>query len=148
MRIGLGVAPVYYTEGNEAVFCNVRIPLKKGITKPYPDSLTRSVADALLGAAGLGGLDDFTLKDEAQNEILKIVERKIHYAGFKIINLDISLNLHFKIEQMYVKQLINNLSRQMFVKKEQINLKSNPIHSDKMNHDHIYCVALLNERKN
>ncbi len=148
MRIGLGIAPVYYDEGNEAVFCNVKIPLEKGTCNSYPDSLTCSVTDALLGAAGLGGLNDLTLKDESQNEILKVVERKIHYAGFEIINLDISLHLQFRIELFYAKQIINNLSRQMFIKKEQVNLKSNLISSDQPNTNTIYCIALLNERKN
>lgn len=130
MRVGLGFAAQPLIEGNDLILCGVNIPFNKGLPKNKKDDvLILSVADALLGAAGLECVNnqfpEINRKcAEINSNLLKEVEKKIHYEGYKIINIDLSIVLEKPDIISNTKKITENLAKNLFLKPEQINIKA------------------------
>lgn len=130
MRVGLGFAAQPLIEGNGLILCGVSIPFNKGLPQSKnADVIILSVADALLGAAGLGCVNNqFPEINEKCVEdnlnILKEIEKKIHYEGYKIINIDLSIVLEKSDIISNTKKITENLAENLFLKPEQINIKT------------------------
>ncbi len=130
MRVGLGFAAQPLIEGNGLILCGVSIPFNKGLPKnKKDDAVILSVADALLGAAGLGCVNNQFPEinekcAEINSNLLKEVEKKIHYEGYKIINIDLSIVLEKPDIISNTKKITENLAKNLFIKPEQINIKA------------------------
>lgn len=95
MRIGIGTDMHRLTDGRALVLGGVRIPCEKGeLGHSDGDVLLHAIADALLGAAGLGDIgsyfppEDPEWKDADSALLLKKIWSDIKKAGWTLNNLD------------------------------------------------------------
>ena len=154
MRVGLGQHEKYYAK-NSSFFLG-GILISEGSHK-YPtdqeDLLIYSIADALLGAAGLGGifqsanyLDVFTSSGQ---DLLRQIEKDIHYLKFKISNIDVSIAASFVKLENKINEIHTNLVSWLYLKPEQLNIKVTPMHDKSTAQDNqikIISTALLENR--
>ena len=114
------------------------------------DILVYSIADALLGAAGLGGLYNYPEKDKNNNpEILRKIERDIHYRRFKIENIDVTISTPIREIENKFTEIHSQLIAWLYLKSEQLNMKFTAINDDAPEKDFkikITSIALLNDR--
>lgn len=95
MRVGLGVdAHAFDDSSRTLVLGGVAIPHDRGLGgHSDADVLSHAVADALLGAAGLGDLGEmFPATDEWRDassiRLLSDVSARLHAAGWTVVNVD------------------------------------------------------------
>src|SRR3990172_8412296 len=95
MRTGIGYDVHRLTEGRDLVIGGVKIPWEKGLLgHSDADVLIHAIADALLGAAGLGDIGahfpdtDPSFKGASSRLLLREVARKLSEKGFKVNNVD------------------------------------------------------------
>jgi 2-C-methyl-D-erythritol 2,4-cyclodiphosphate synthase/2-C-methyl-D-erythritol 4-phosphate cytidylyltransferase/2-C-methyl-D-erythritol 2,4-cyclodiphosphate synthase len=95
LRIGLGRDLHRLVPGRPFLLGGVKLPAEWGeLGHSDGDVLAHAVADALLGAAGLGDIGslfppgDPQWKDADSMELLRIVRRLVNNAGWRINNLD------------------------------------------------------------
>lgn len=94
MRVGLGFDAHAFTEGRDLVLGGARIPHEHGLQgHSDADVLSHAIADAALGAAGLGDLGaSFPATDEWKDvsslRILESTARAVADAGHRIANVD------------------------------------------------------------
>ncbi len=116
---------------------------------PLPNVLTTVVetalAEALLGAAAEGGLCDHPQCRKDETIQLDAVEKVIHYAGFKIINADMTVNGISYEGRRLLFGLKDRILQMLFLKQEQVNLKpSMQIASNSTNESEwIECFATV-----
>ena len=131
MRIGFGYDIHPLVENRPLIIGGVEISYHKGL-KGHSDAdvLAHAVADALLGAAGLGDIgehfpdSDIKYKDYNSMLILKEVERKVHFEKLKICNIDITLVIQEPKIAAYKEQMNKNIAKNLFVKPDQVNIKA------------------------
>lgn len=94
-RVGIGYDVHRLAEGRRLVIGGVEIDHPKGLEGHSDgDVLAHAVADALLGAAGLGDIGDRfpssdpRWKDASSLELLRQVAAAVSAAGFAVINID------------------------------------------------------------
>ena len=155
MRVGLGRYDGYYTENSSFFLGGILFSAGSAANdNNHPDLIICSIADALLGAAALGGIFQSTnysdkLKKSA-GELLRYIEKEIHYRGYKIANIDVSiLTSHLNIEKKII-DIHSNLISWLYLKSEQLNLKLAPVidskHEEQGYQVRIIATALLNNR--
>jgi len=131
MRVGYGFDIRPLVEGRPMIIGGVTIPFEKGL-KGHSDAdvMAHAVADALLGAAGLGDIDEhFPDTDERYKnfncqDFLRDIERKIHFEKYKISNVDITLILQKPKISEYKEQMRLNIAQSLFLKPNQVNVKA------------------------
>jgi len=154
MRIGFGYDIHPLVEGRRLILGGVTIPFNKGLSgHSDADVVAHAVADALLGAAGLGDIGEhFPDTDENYKNIssllmLKEVERKLGFEKLKIVNIDITLVLQQPKISAYKKEMIRNLAVSLFLTPDQVNIKATTAESlgfvGKGEGAVCYAVALL-----
>jgi 2-C-methyl-D-erythritol 2,4-cyclodiphosphate synthase len=131
MKIGFGYDVHALTEGRPLILGGVRISFDKGLAgHSDADVMAHAVADALLGAAGLGDIGehfpdtDPAYKDISSLLLLKEVERKLGFEKLKIVNIDITLVLQKPKIGAYKKEMIKNLAASLFLTPDQVNIKA------------------------
>jgi len=153
LRIGFGVDKVHSDQG-------VRPVIAGEVIEGHPpgneskDLLLGAMGDALLGALGQGGLSEFLKKsDYGKNatleQIFKDIERQLYYAGWKILNTDITVAFPTNISltpdtQKIIKKIADNL----FINPEQVNVKwkFSKLIPEVLNFYECYVVALIGPR--
>ena len=92
MRIGFGYDIHPLTANRPLIIGGVTIPFNKGLSgHSDADVMSHAIADALLGAAGLGDIGqhfpdtDDKYKNYDSMKILQEVERKVYFEKFKIV---------------------------------------------------------------
>ena len=154
MRIGFGYDIHPLVEGRPLILGGVTVPFNKGLSgHSDADVVAHAVADALLGAAGLGDIGehfpdtDENFKNISSLLILKEVERKIGFEKLKIVNIDITLVLQQPKISAYKKEMIRNLAVSLFLTPDQVNIKATTAESlgfvGKGEGAVCYAVALL-----
>jgi 2-C-methyl-D-erythritol 2,4-cyclodiphosphate synthase len=95
MRIGLGYDIHRLVDGRPFVLGGVTVPHDKGpLGHSDGDALLHAVADALLGAAGLGDIGshfpdtDPAFKDADSTTLLRETVRLVRDRGYRIVNID------------------------------------------------------------
>lgn len=95
IRIGLGYDLHVLTEGRRLLLGGIHIPFEKGEAGHSDgDVLLHALADALLGAAGLGDIgelfppSDAQWKDADSRDLLTAVWEKVRADGWQIENID------------------------------------------------------------
>jgi len=131
MRVGFGYDIHPLVKGRPLILAGVTVPFEKGL-KGHSDAdvVTHAVADALLGAAGLGDIgehfpdSDEQFKDYNSLLFLKEVERLVHFQKYKIVNIDVSLVLQAPKISTFKKEMEKNLSEHLFIRPDQVNVKA------------------------
>ena len=131
MRIGFGYDIHPLVEGRPLIIGGVEIPFPKGL-KGHSDAdvMAHAIADALLGAAGLGDIgqhfpdSDPAYKNYNSMLILQEVEKKIHFEKLSIINIDITIVMQEPKIISYKKQINQNIARNLFIRPDQVNVKA------------------------
>ena len=131
MRVGFGYDIHPFATDRPLILAGVTIPFAKGLAgHSDADVIAHAVADALLGAAGLGDIGehfpdtDTRFKDYNSLIFLEEVEKKVHFQKLKIVNIDVSVVIEEPKISPYKAEMIRNLSRHLFLKAEQINIKA------------------------
>jgi len=131
MRIGFGYDIHPLVKGRPLIIGGVNIPFEKGLSgHSDADVMAHAVADALLGAAGLGDIgehfpdNDAKFKDFNSMQFLREIERKIHFEKLEIVNVDISIVLQMPRITPYKKQMKKNIATNLFVTPDRVNIKA------------------------
>lgn len=98
MRIGQGYDSHRFAEGRRLILGGVEIPDHPGLAgHSDADAIGHAVTDALLGAAGLGDIgthfppSDDLWRDADSMELLRKVVELVHAAGYRIVNVDVTV---------------------------------------------------------
>ena len=131
MRVGFGYDIHPFVKGRPLIIGGVTIPYEKGLQgHSDADVMAHAVADALLGAAGLGDIgehfpdSDQKYKDYDSMILLREVERKIAFEKLYIANIDIMLVLQEPKIGAHKIQMKNNIANNLFIDKEHVNVKA------------------------
>jgi 2-C-methyl-D-erythritol 2,4-cyclodiphosphate synthase len=100
VRTGIGIDSHRFAEGRRLILGGVEIPYERGLAgHSDADVLAHAIADALLGAAGLGDIgqhfpdDDEIWKDADSIELLRDVVGRVRDAGFEVVHVDATVML-------------------------------------------------------
>lgn len=131
MRIGYGYDVHQLTEGRRLILGGVEIPFEKGLLgHSDADVLTHAIADALLGAAGLGDIGKlFPDNDPAYAgadslKLLSAVCRKLEDGGFSIGNIDATLVAQRPKVAAYIPEMCRKLAAACFVEEGRVSVKA------------------------
>ncbi len=131
MRVGFGFDVHPLVDNRPLIIGGVNIPFEKGLQgHSDADVMAHAVADALLGAAGLGDIDDHfpdtedKYKDFDSMYFLKEIEKKVNFEKFKISNIDITLVLRKPKISQYKFQMKKNISDNLYLNPNQVNVKA------------------------
>ena len=100
MTTGIGIDSHRFQEGRRLVLGGVEIPFERGLAG-YSDAdvLAHAIADALLGAAGLGDIGQLfpdteeAWKDADSMELLRDVVARVRAAGHELVHVDATVML-------------------------------------------------------
>jgi 2-C-methyl-D-erythritol 2,4-cyclodiphosphate synthase len=100
VRTGIGIDSHRFEPGRRLVLGGVEIPYDVGLAgHSDADVLAHAIADALLGAAGLGDIgqhfpdDDEMWRDADSMELLRSVVARVREAGFSVVHVDATVML-------------------------------------------------------
>ena len=100
MRTGIGIDSHRFAPGRRLVLGGVEIPFEQGLAgHSDADVLAHAIADALLGAAGLGDIGqhfpdtDDAWKDADSMELLREVVARVRAGGFSLLHVDATVML-------------------------------------------------------
>lgn len=118
MRIGFGYDSHRFVEGRKLIIGGVEIPHEKGLGgHSDADVLCHAVADAVLGAVGLGDIGthfpdtDAKWKDAASVELLKYIVDLARMNGFQVVWVDSTIIAERPRLSPYVSEMKEVLSR-------------------------------------
>ena len=130
-RIGLGYDIHRLVEGRRLLLGGVELPFEKGEDGHSDgDVLFHAIADAVLGASGLGDIgsffppEDAKWKDADSAVLLHTVMEKVYSAGWKIENLDCVVKLEKPKFNPYRQQVINSMAGILKVDPSQVFVKA------------------------
>ena len=131
MRVGFGYGVQKFSKKKSLIIGGITIPYEKGMKGiSGTDIMVFAVADALLGAAGLGDIgDQYPDIDEKNNNInsmifLKEIEKLVNFEKYKISNIDITLVVQKPKICEYKAEMKINIARNLFLKPNQVNVKA------------------------
>lgn len=131
MRVGLGYDIHPLVKGRRFVLGGVEIPFEKGpLGHSDGDCLFHAIADALLGAAGLGDMgryfpdDDRRWKDADSSDFLRDVRSRLKGIGLEIQNLDANILLEEPKLAPYLPKMIENIAELLGIDPSRTNLKA------------------------
>ena len=130
-RIGLGYDIHRLVEGRRLLLGGVELAFEKGEDGHSDgDVLFHAIADAVLGASGLGDIgsffppEDAKWKDADSAVLLQTVMQKVYSAGWKIENLDCVVKLEKPKFNPYRQQVINSIAGILKVDPSQVFVKA------------------------
>ena len=131
MRIGHGYDVHRLVEGRDLILGGVKIPYEKGLLgHSDADVLLHAVSDALLGAAGLGDIGrhfpdtDPAYKGADSLKLLVCVVEKIHTAGYRVGNVDVTMIAQRPKLKDHIPQMQKNIAAALRVSETQVNVKA------------------------
>lgn len=131
MRIGHGFDVHKFGEGDEIILGGVKIPHSHGLVAHSDgDVVLHALADALLGAGGLGDIgqhfpdtsDEF--KDADSRDLLRHVFRLLQDQGYSLGNADITIVAQSPKMAPFLDQMKLLISQDLDAQTTQINLKA------------------------
>lgn len=131
MRIGTGYDAHRLKEGLKFILGGVNIEFERGL-EGYSDAdvLSHAIADAILGAAGLGDIgmwfpdSDDKYKDISSMIILREVSGMIYKNGYEIENIDSVLILEKPKVAQYIDMMKENIGGALGINKRKISIKA------------------------
>lgn len=130
-RVGIGYDLHRLVKGRLLRLGGVEIPYDKGLCgHSDADVLLHAVADALLGASGLGDIGELfpdtdpRFKDADSAELLKIVVRKVAQAGFVPDNVDCVVHAEKPKLSAYKRAMAEGIAAALGIAPERVNVKA------------------------
>ena len=131
MRIGYGYDAHRLAAGRRLVLGGVTVPYHMGLQgHSDADALTHAVADALLGAAGLGDIGEHFPDDDPAYEgvdslaLLRRVGGLLDKSGFAVVNLDATIVAQKPKLQPYAGEMRRRLAEALGVAPDSVNVKA------------------------
>ncbi len=131
MRIGHGYDVHRLVEGRDLILGGVKIPYEMGLLgHSDADVLLHAISDALLGAAGLGDIGrhfpdtDPAYKGADSLKLLACVVEKIHAAGYRVGNVDVTMIAQKPKLKDYIPQMQKNIAVTLGVAENAVNVKA------------------------
>lgn len=131
MRIGFGYDVHRLVEGRPLILGGIEIPAERGLHgHSDADVLLHAVADALLGAAGLGDLGahfpdtDARWEDADSTDLLKVVTRRISESGFRVHNVDATVVLEHPKLRPYIDRMRETIAACLQVATTSVSIKA------------------------
>ncbi|MCZ7564555.1 MAG: 2-C-methyl-D-erythritol 2,4-cyclodiphosphate synthase [Burkholderiales bacterium] len=131
MRIGQGFDVHALVAGRRLVIGGVEIPFDRGLAgHSDADVLLHAVADALLGAAGLGDIgrhfpdSDARYRDADSRALLREVAVRVRQAGYAIGNVDATIIAQAPKMAPHVAQMTANIAADLGIAPARVNVKA------------------------
>lgn len=131
MRVGIGHDTHRLVEGRPLILGGVRIPFDRGLDgHSDADVALHAVADALLGAAGLGDIGehfpdtDPDCKDLDSARLLAQVVATTAEAGWSVVNCDLVLHAQRPKLLDYKGEIRSNIARLLGISVDCVNVKA------------------------
>ena len=130
-RIGHGFDVHQLVLGRALIIGGVTIEYERGLLgHSDADVLLHAIADALLGAAGLGDIGkhfpdtDFRYKGIDSRELLRHVVMKIGEAGYVVGNVDATIIAQMPKMAPHISTMVSNIAVDLGVESSQVNIKA------------------------
>ena len=130
-HIGFGTDFHRLVEGRKLYLGGVEIPAAKGeLGHSDGDVLLHAIADAVLGASGLGDIGSYfppsdpKWKDADSALLLQHIWKDVRNAGWQLVNLDCVIELESPKFLPWRKQVIASIARILAVNEEQVFVKA------------------------
>ena len=130
-RIGHGFDVHQLVLGRALIIGGVTIEYERGLLgHSDADVLLHAIADALLGAAGLGDIGkhfpdtDSRYKGIDSRELLRNVAMKISEAGYVVGNVDATIIAQMPKMAPHIPTMVSNIAVDLGVKSPQVNIKA------------------------
>lgn len=131
MRIGHGYDVHKLVAGRDLILGGVKIPYELGLDgHSDADVLLHAVSDALLGAAGLGDIGrhfpdtDPKYKGADSLKLLENVTEKVHSAGFRVGNIDVTMIAQKPKLKDYIEAMRCNIAKATGTDVSRVNVKA------------------------
>lgn len=131
IRVGIGYDFHSFVEGRKLILGGVEIPHPRGLQgHSDADAVLHAVADALLGACGLGDIGMYFPDTESRFEGLSsaiIVEeayRLVREKGYAVGNVDVTIICEEPRMRPHVESMRANLARLLFLQSDRIGIKA------------------------
>lgn len=131
MRIGHGYDVHRLVEGRALILGGVKIEHPLGLLgHSDADVLLHAVSDALLGAAGLGDIGkhfpdtDPRYKGADSLKLLEIVAQRVHEAGYRVSNIDVTMIAQRPKLRPHIEQMENNIAGAVGIDVSRVNVKA------------------------
>ena len=131
MRIGHGYDVHRLVEDRDLILGGVKIEYEKGLLgHSDADVLLHAVSDALLGAAGLGDIGrhfpdtDPQYKGADSLKLLQIVAEKVHSAGYRVSNIDVTMIAQRPKLKDHIPQMVLNIAGAVGIAPDRVNVKA------------------------
>ncbi|QDC51732.1 2-C-methyl-D-erythritol 2,4-cyclodiphosphate synthase [Candidatus Methylopumilus universalis] len=131
IKVGQGFDVHQLVSGRRCIIGGVEIPFHKGLDgHSDADVLLHAIADAVLGAAGLGDIGqhflntDPSIKDIDSRDILKKVILLIQEKKYSIINIDATVICELPKLAPYIDRMKNNIALDCGLDIKAVNVKA------------------------
>ena len=131
MRIGHGYDVHRLVEGRALILGGEKIEYHLGLDgHSDADVLLHAVMDALLGAAALRDIGyhfpdtDPAYKGADSRMLLRVVGEKIHAAGYRVGNIDVTMIAQKPKLKDHIPQMIRNIAADLQIDENQVNVKA------------------------
>ena len=131
MRIGHGYDVHKLVECRDLILGGVKIPFHLGLLgHSDADVLLHAVSDALLGAAGLRDIGyhfpdtDPKYKGANSRMLLQEVREKVVAAGYRIINVDVTMIAQRPKLKPHIEQMMENIASDLQIELSRVNVKA------------------------
>jgi len=131
IKVGQGFDVHQLVSGRRCIIGGVEIPFHKGLDgHSDADVLLHAIADAILGAAGLGDIGqhfpntDPSIKDIDSRDILKKVILLIQEKKYSIINIDATVICELPKLAQFIDRMKNNIALDCRLDIKAVNVKA------------------------
>ncbi|CAM8332357.1 IspF 2C-methyl-D-erythritol 2,4-cyclodiphosphate synthase [Candidatus Methylopumilus planktonicus] len=131
IKVGQGFDVHQLVSGRKCIIGGVEIPFHKGLDgHSDADVLLHAIADAILGAAGLGDIGqhfpntDPSIKDIDSRDILKKVILLIQEKKYSIINIDATVICELPKLAPFIDRMKNNIALDCYLDIQAVNVKA------------------------